>query len=148
MVILTTTIIDFVYENEESAEERQWLREKIPDMEDHSRHNNFKLQGVPESALSPELKQYATDMFRTLTPDILPIELSIDHIHRIPKPAFLPNTVPRDVLLRVHFCSTKDQILRKSRTLGKLPEPYENIHIYADLCKFTMDLKTSIKYHN
>lgn len=73
--------------------------------------------------------------------DLQPIDLPIDHIHHIPKPPFFPDTVPRDVLMRVHFYSTKDQILRQSRSLGKLPDPYESVLIFTDLSNFTVDLR-------
>lgn len=106
-MIITTTVTDLVYANEEGIEERQWLRAKIADLEDRSICNNLKLGGIPESVPSQEQKQYATDMFWALLPDLTPIELSIDRIHCISKPSFLPDTVIRDVLLRVHFFSTK-----------------------------------------
>lgn len=116
------------------------MHAKIADLEDRSRQNNLKLRGVPESVPAQELKQYAKDLFHTLVPELTPLDLTIDCIHRIPKPSFLSTEVPRDVLMRVHFFPAKEQILRKSRSLGKLPDPYTNIQIYADLSKYNLDL--------
>lgn len=141
---ITTTVNNLVDANEDGIEERQWLLAKSADLEDHSRRNNLKLCGILESVQSSELKQYATDLFHALLPDLPPIQLGIDPIHRIPKPLFLPDTIPRDVLMRVHIYTTKDQMLMKSRTLGKFPDPYENVYVFADLSKYTMDLRRQL----
>lgn len=92
----------------------------------------------------PDLLQYAKDLFHKPLPELLPLDLTIDRIHRISKPSFLPVEVPRDVFMRVHFFLTKEQILRKSRSMGKLPNPYANIQIYADRFKLTLDLRRQL----
>lgn len=88
--------------------------------------------------------QYAKDLFHAILLELSPLDLTIDHIHRIPKPSILPDSVPRDVLMRVHFFSPKDHILKKKCSLGKPPESYVNIQIYVDLSKFTLDLRRQL----
>lgn len=80
--------------------------------------------------------QYTKDLFHPQVPEISTLELTIDRIHPIPKPSFLADEVPRDVIMRGHFFSTKEQILRKSRSLGKLPEPFLR-ETPRTLCKHT-----------
>lgn len=63
--------------------------------------------------------------------DLSPRDLLLDHANRIPKPALLPDTVPRDVLARVHYYHVKDQLLRADRNPFTLPPPY--IRIYQEL---------------
>lgn len=76
-----------------------------------------------------------------LLPETLPLELTIDHIHRVLKPSYLPNMVPRDIIMRIHFYHTKEQILHKAHSMEKLLNPYDNIHIVSDLSKYTLDLR-------
>lgn len=73
-----------------------------------------------------------------------PIELTIDRIHPILKPSFLLQSVPCDILLRVHFYHIMEQILTESRSMGQLPNPYSSIQIYTDLSKNTLDLSRQL----
>lgn len=84
-------------------------------------------------------------MLSTLLPELSPIELTIDRIHRIAKPRHLEEAVPRDVLLRVHFFQAKEQILSRARALRNLPAPYADIQLYADLSQHTLQLRRQLK---
>lgn len=87
---MTTTINDLVEANDKNIEEHAWLKAKIADLEDRTRRNNLKLRDIPEVIQPPDLKKYVTDLFPILLPEAPAIELTIDRIHRIPKPTFLP----------------------------------------------------------
>lgn len=63
----------------------------------------MKLQGIPESVAQNKLQNFARTLMSAILPDIHPIELTIDFIHRIPKSAHLAKSVPRDVLMRIVF---------------------------------------------
>lgn len=76
-------------------------------LEDRSRRSNIKLRGVPESVSPNDLHKYANDLIATLFPEISQIERMIDRIHRIPKPKHLDDSVPRDILMKIHFFPTK-----------------------------------------
>ncbi|XP_056425356.1 uncharacterized protein LOC130366998 [Hyla sarda] len=87
----------------ELEEEVVMLREKIADLEDRSRRNNLKLRGVPESIQPMDIPSYVRSLIQTVLPDCTPQELEVDRAHRIPKPRHLDESVPRDILARVHF---------------------------------------------
>lgn len=79
-------------------------------MEDRSRWNNIKICDVPESVQTPDLSLYAQGPIKDILPDTENIELVIDRIHRLPKPTFLSDTVPRDVILQMYLFHIKEQI--------------------------------------
>lgn len=122
-----------------------WIKVKLADLEDHSKRNNVKLRGVPKSVPPTDLHKYASDMIATLLPEVLQIEHTIDHIHRIPKPKHLDASVPRDILMKIHFFPTKEQLLAKARALPELPAPYNGVHLYADLSQYTLNLRRQMK---
>lgn len=101
--------------------------------EDRSRLKNIKLQEISETVQANDLYRYARKMLFALLPDIPSVELSTDHIHHIPRPFHLADTVLRDVLKRVYFFHVKKQFLSKAQFLGSLPAPYENVNAFADL---------------
>lgn len=45
--------------HDKHAEEIQYLQAKVADLEDHSRRNNIKFRGVPESVKAPKLIPYS-----------------------------------------------------------------------------------------
>lgn len=65
-------------------------------------------------------------------------ELLIDRINRLPKPSFLADNVPRDVLMQVHFYHVKDKFMLAFRKNSHPPAKYASIKIFADLSQYTM----------
>lgn len=115
------------------------------DLEDRSGCNNIKCHGVPEFIPPTELQAYATSLFSALIPELTPTELTIDRIHKIPKPRHLENSIPRDILMRIHFYQAKELILSKSRAITILAAPYNGIQIYADLSQHTLQMRRQLK---
>lgn len=95
-----------------------WIKEKLSDIEDRSRRNNLKIRGVPES----QLPHFAHELFLALIPYLIPTNVTIDRIHSIPRLSFLPQEVPRDVILRIHFFQVKEELIAAFRR----PERYLN----------------------
>lgn len=114
----TDTVNDLVGAYTEQKDDNLWIKAKLADLEDCSCRNNIKIQGVPESIPPTGLHKYASTMFSTLLPELPPIELTIDRIHRIPKSRHLEEAIPRYVLLRIHFYQAKEQILSKAREVS------------------------------
>lgn len=83
-------------------------------------------------------------MISTLLPNLSPLELIRDRIHRIPKPQNLADSLPRDVLMHIHFYSVKEQLLTKARALNTLPQPYASVQLFADLLKFTLQMRRQL----
>lgn len=141
----TETVNELVDACTEQKDDSMWVKMKLADLEDHSRRNNIKMRGIPESVLPMDLRNYANTLFSTLLPELSPIELTIDRIHRIPKPKHLEESIPRDVILRIHFYQAKEQILSKARELTTLPPPYSDIQLFADLSQFTLQMRRQLK---
>lgn len=135
------TLIDA---HSDHTEEITWLRAKDADLEDRSRRNNVKIRGVPETVLPAQLQQYARDLLQQFLPSVPDSELQIDRIHRLPKPSHLPDNVPRDVLMRVHFFQVKDQLVSNFRKSRQLLEKYAHIQLFADISQFTMQKRKSL----
>lgn len=103
-------------------DELEKLKAKVLHIEDHSRWNNIKLRGVSESVQNTQLNQYACDLICTVLPGISASEIVIDRIHPLPKPFYLPDNIPRDVIMRVHLYHVKDQFIFNFRKMTQLPE--------------------------
>lgn len=68
------------------SDELSWIKDKLSDLEDRSRRNNLKIRGIPESVPATQLPQYIQDLFNALLPTMSALELTVDRVHRIPKP--------------------------------------------------------------
>lgn len=117
---------------------------KLADLEDRSRRNNLKIRGIPKSISAQQLPNFACDLFQTVIPSLSPTDLTIDRIHRVPKPTFLPQEVPRDVLLRVHFFQIKEKILHAFRTADNLPDQAANLQVLPDLSQYTLQQRRNL----
>lgn len=145
MTECTTTVNDLIDAHDEIKEEQEWVRAKLADLEDRSRRNNDMLRGVPETILPADLSKYAEDLIHTILPDASPRDIIIDRIHRIAKPTHLAASVPRDVLMRVHFFHIKEKLMMEARSKSPLPRPYEGVQIFPDLSKYVLQLRRSLK---
>lgn len=125
-------------------EEQTWIRAKLADLEDRSRRNNIKLRGVPESILPADLPRYAKEMMHVIVPEASPRDIIIDRIHRIAKPSHLAASIPRDVLMRVHFFHVKEKLLLGVKNKSPLPAPYTGIQFFPDLSKYTLQQRTNL----
>lgn len=129
---------------EDIKEEQAWVQAKLADLEDGSRHNNIKLRGVPESIQPADLPRYAKELMHTILTDASPRDRNINRIPRISKPPHLTASVPRDILIRVHFFHNKEKRLSYARTNSPLPPPYEGIQFFPDLSKLTLQLRRQL----
>lgn len=87
------------------------MRIKMADMEDRARRNNIKFRGIPESIKPAELTAYLQKLMTTALPSLWPADVIIDRVHRLPKPSYLSDQIPRDVIARIHFYHVKDQLM-------------------------------------
>lgn len=79
-----------------------------------------------------------------ILPDASPRDLIVDRIHRIAKPSHLTASVPRDVLMRVHFFHIKEKLLRAARNSPSLPGPYDGVLLFPNLSKYTLQLRRQL----
>lgn len=135
------SLIDSHNEHDDQLEN---LKAKLADLEDRSRRNNLKLRGVPETVLNTHLNQYACDLIKAVLPSIPASEVVIDRIHRLPKPSYLSDDIPRDVIMRVHFYHVKDQLMTSFRKNNQIPERFSRLQVYADLSQYTLQKRKSL----
>lgn len=121
-----STINDLI-DAHDTKEEMDKIKAKIADMEDRSRRNNVTIRGIPESILQHDLCQYVTQLFNTIMPDLSDLDLTADRIHRLPKPSYLSDNIPRDVIIRLHFYHVKDRLIKATRNKEQIPAPYTYI---------------------
>lgn len=94
---------DLVDAHREAGDTITQLKMKIADLEDHSRRNILKFRGAAESVLLGDLKRYIHQMISTLLPEIPAQDNIIDRAHRLSKPPYLSEHIPRDVIESIHF---------------------------------------------
>lgn len=51
------------------------------------------------------------------------LEVVIDRANKLPKPAFLPASTPRDVLAHINFYHVKEKVMFTAKQIASLPEP-------------------------
>lgn len=64
--------------------------------------------------------------------------------HRLLKPSYFPELVPRDVIAKIHYFHVKDQLMYFSHTRNSLPEPYSGISLYTDLSQATIQVPKNL----
>lgn len=120
-------------------DELQLINLKLADLEDRFRWNNIKFRNIPESIQPSDLIQFFQSLMWTFLPDLSTRDMEIDRAHRLPKPYHLPTSTPRDVLALIHFFTVKEKVMYAAKRATRLPDPFTNIALYADLSKTTME---------
>ncbi|XP_066451070.1 uncharacterized protein [Eleutherodactylus coqui] len=127
-------------------EELEALKSKVADIEDRNRRNNLKIRGIAETVPQSELKGYIQKLIKHILPNTSEEERIIDRAHRLPRPKTIPEHLPRDAIIRVHFFHVKEALLYEARKNATLPAPYEHIKLFIDLSQAT--LQNRRKYRN
>lgn len=130
--MFATTINDLVDAHNDRDDGMPWVKNKLTDIEDRSRRNNLKIRGVPESIQQGSLHSYTTNMFKSTLPDTKDLVMTIDRIHRLPKPSHLPDKIPRDVILHLHFFHVKERIMSAAHNKSQIPSQYADLQFYSE----------------
>lgn len=120
----TDSFINMVDAHLAHAEKIVWFKSKVADLENCSRCNNLKIRGVLESLQPSQCPHYARDLFQAVLPSLTSADLMINRIHRIPKPSFLPDEVPWDVHLWMHYFQAKETVLILQKKLNFMSMPH------------------------
>ena len=114
-----------------------YVMEKFIELEDRSRRNNFRIDGISE--VSRETWEMCEDSVKDLIKTTLEIndEIEIDRCHRMGK--FKDKKKPRSIVCRFLRFKDKQKILSNAKKLKNT-----GIFIYEDYCKETMDLRKSL----
>lgn len=66
-----------------------------------------------------------------------PKEFVFDRAHRLAKPATLPDTIPRDIIARIHYFHIKEWAVAAARKIGKLPNSSSSLISRLQPCRNT-----------
>lgn len=119
-------------------EELEWIKAKLADLEDHSRRNDLKIRGIPETIKPTALKYYFIKLMSDILPEAPATKLIIDHIHRLPKPPHLSNKFPRYTIVRIQFYLIKVRLILATRNIASIPKQYYGFSFFSDLSKYTL----------
>lgn len=97
-----------------------------------------EIRGVPESVQQSDLCKYAAQLLTSILPDLTELDITMDRIHCLPKPSYLPDNVPRDFILRLHFFLVKEHLMSASRNMDLFPPQYKDLQFFADLSQYTL----------
>lgn len=125
-------------------EEQSWVWAKLAELEYRSHRNTVKLRGIPKSIQTADIPKYAKELMHTILPDASPRDIISNQIHRLSKLPHLAASVPRDLLMKIHFFHIKEKLLAFARANSLLPPPYEAIQSYLDLSKYTLQLSRQL----
>lgn len=128
----------------EKEEEIDCVKVKLADLEERSRQNNVKIRGITETIQPTALKNYFVQLMAVFLWDTSQADLIIDHIHRLPKPAHLPDMVPWDTIVCVHFFNVKEELMIATRNTASYPQLYADLSFFNDLSQFTMMRRKSL----
>lgn len=84
----------------------------MEDYENRARRSNLRIRGIPESIL--DLQTTVTALFQKLSSSITIERLEMDRIHRALAPR-KPEGPLRDIVAKLHFYRTKEQLLSAAR---------------------------------
>ncbi|CAH2324629.1 Hypothetical predicted protein [Pelobates cultripes] len=105
------------------------LEESLEDLNNRSRRNNIRNQGLPESVTAEGLHTTLTGLLKAALPKATAQDLLID---------------PRDVIVRLHFFAVKEKILTITRST---PPQHQGIRLafYQDLAPSTLKKHRDLK---
>lgn len=146
---LETRVDDIELTLQEHAQEQAALREenmtllsRLEDAENCSRRSNLRLRGIPE--VVEDIQSFATALFQELCPSI-PIEcLEFDRIHRA-LTRRQQDGPPRDIIIKLHFFRTKEQLLTAARNKDALQFQNHNYQLFSDLAPLTIAKRRAMK---
>lgn len=122
------------------------------EMEERSRHNNLRLQGLPEATGPEDLVESAAVIFQKVSGAALLEQVEFDCIHRALGPRPTDPARPRDVICRLHWYTYKETVLHKAWEFGELdfdgamvkilpayPGPLYNVGLCSDRSRILPD---------
>lgn len=123
-------------------EENAVLQSRLEDQENRDRRANLRVRGIPENVL--DVQATITALFQELQPDI-PIErLEMDRVHRALAQRRI-NGPPRDIIAKMHYYRTKEQLLAAARGKDSLTFQGHVYQLFADLSPITVAKRRALK---
>ncbi|MEE6476691.1 hypothetical protein FKM82_011180 [Ascaphus truei] len=114
------------------------LQDAQEEAENRSRRNHLRIRNIPESVPNEEIKPYLNRLFQSILPEAANAKLELDRAHRIYRPKEFENRGTRDIITRLHYYTTKEEIFNKVRNLDKIPFEDAELQIFSDLAQTTI----------
>ncbi|DBA13690.1 TPA: hypothetical protein GDO54_018641 [Pyxicephalus adspersus] len=115
------------------------------DVENRNRCNNIRIRGLPETVPNAELYNAAYAIFAKLLAIPPDVDIELDRVHRTLGPRGRDPQRPRDVICRVHFYRTKEDIIKKARVTEHLEYAGARLQLLPDLSKHTLDMRRAVR---
>lgn len=131
-----TTSIQTLQEQLETA------NAKIDDLENRNRRYNFWVRGLPESY--KDIPETIKSFIKDLQPETPQHRLELDRAHRALRPP-RADGLPRDIVVKPHFFSIKEEVMRKSRSMSEIVFQGHRLQIFADLSPSTIQKRRTLK---
>lgn len=123
-------------------EENLTLQSRLEDQENRNRRSNLRIRGIPESYL--DLQTTVTALFQELIPEIPIDRLEFDRVHRALAPR-KSNGPPRDIITKLHYYRTKEQLLTAARGKDLLSFQGHSYQLFTDLSPLTVAKRRALK---
>lgn len=123
-------------------EENTALMARLENQENRDRRSNIRVRGIPETVQN--LQEIITQLFQELIPDTPLERLEMDRVHRALAPR-KPNGPPRDIIAKLHYYKTKEQLLIAARGKDTLSFQGCRLQLFADLSPLTVAKRRALK---
>ncbi|CAH2285191.1 Hypothetical predicted protein [Pelobates cultripes] len=128
---------DLLIQSSEWGTRLDALEVAFEDLINRSRRNNIKIRGIPETRDEGPVQNLVLEIFRPLLPDIPEPRWEIDRAHRLSGGPRRNDERPRDIIVRFHYHSTKDAVVRKCRGMEAIYRE-KVLQIFQDLSPSTL----------
>lgn len=114
--------------------EHKKLQDKCTDLESRSRRQNLRIIGIAEGAENNNPTHFVTKfLVEVLGKENFGSPIVIDRAHRSLAPKPRNGERPRAMIIRLHYYSDKEKILKLSRDKGRLVYDGSPVHIFPDM---------------
>lgn len=110
----------------------------MEDLDNHGRHHNLRVRGIPESVDHNQLAQATIAIFIDLLGRPAEIPVEYECLYRALKPRGRDTDPPRDVVCCLVNFKLKEEILRRARDHRNLLYQGTEIKIFQDLSPITL----------
>ena len=131
IAVLSSKVEELELSVESSKTDPVQIFDRLDSLEDHSRRNNLRFEGVPETPR--ENWEHTTVQIQELAKKIgIDHDLKIDRAHRVGNPS--ASNRPRTIIARFHYYSDRDLFLRNAHKLKGT-----RIFVNEDLCQTSLN---------
>lgn len=121
------------------------LAMQLVDLENRNRRDNIRVRGVPETVKSADLLPMVTSIFNVYLKRDPGEYIEIDRLHRAPGRRQGNGERPRDIIVKMHYSATKEDIMRQARERGPQMIEGAEVLLLQDLSKKTLEMRRIVK---